>query len=448
MKNRKMILIALFVTAVLRVSAGKASLPYKSNGECYNSTSEYYIKNLQLCCSRCKPGTRLETKCTNDQDTVCLPCPHGQYSEKANHFERCFSCQKCDISKGLIFERNCSADTNAVCICKPGMYCAEKYSSTSGCSLCQKHKICKPGEVVVQSGTHLTNVKCGPCPEGTFLSDSVAKLCKPHRRCEGSSVLIPGSSTADTQCGTPLTTSTQTTKKILTILPTMKPRAPQIRTEAVPHITTSTSMPPSAGVTLRNRTLTLSKPTPDDYSMTFIYCAGIVVVLVFLILTVTVTWIICKNRKGNKGSMNVVIADSNKSEQSPSANSAPEHQRLLPGDRCQKEPSMTSSDSQSQPDSSQSHISGDWLERTSQEESLPEQPSISSPLVNVSITTTFNCHLNPTTATCSIPVSPSALTPHSVTSVPLSQEEVCISCQQEDGKEALQSVQESSPCAF
>ncbi|XP_065115200.1 tumor necrosis factor receptor superfamily member 1B [Paramisgurnus dabryanus] len=446
MKNRRMILIALFLTAVLRVSAGKASPPYRPNGECNNSTSEYYVKETQLCCSKCKPGTRLGTKCTNDQDTVCLPCPDGQFLEKMNYNTNCFSCRKCDENKGLIINRICSADTNADCICKPGMYCAEP-GSASGCSHCKKHKICKPGDGVVQHGTHLTNVKCGPCPKGTFSSDSDAKLCKPHRRCEGSSVLIPGSSTADTQCGTPLTTSTQTTKKIPRNLPTVKPRGPPIRTQAVPHITTSRSLPPSSTVTLINRTLPVPKPTSDDYSMTFIYCTGIVVVLVVLILTVIVTGIIYKNRKGNKGSVNVE-ADSNKSEQSPSANDTPEHQRLIPVDKCQKEPSMTSSDSQSQPDSSQSHISGDWLERTSQEESLPEQPSISSPLVNVSITTTFNCHLNPTTATCSIPVSPSALTPHSVTSVPLSQEEVCISCQQEDGKEALQSVQESSPCAF
>lgn len=109
---------------------------------------------------------------------------------------------------------------------------------------------------------------------------------------------------------------------------------------------------------------------------------------------------------------------------------------------------MSSSDSQSQPDSSQSHISGDWLERTSQEESLHELPSVSSPLVNLSITATFNCQLNPATASCSIPMNTSALTPRAEAPVPLSQEEVCVSCQQEDGKEALQSVQESGLCTF
>lgn len=129
-------------------------------------------------------------------------------------------------------------------------------------------------------------------------------------------------------------------------------------------------------------------------------------------------------------------------EPSPPASVAPDCQCLLPGDRCQKEPSVTSSDSQSQPDSSQSHSSGDWLERISQEESLHEQASISSPLVNLSITATINYQLNPPAASCAIPVSPS--TPD--VSVPLSQEEVSVSCQQEDGKEALQSVQESGLC--
>lgn len=105
---------------------------------------------------------------------------------------------------------------------------------------------------------------------------------------------------------------------------------------------------------------------------------------------------------------------------------------------------MTSSDSQSQPDSG--HSSADWLDRTSQE-SLPEQPSVSSPMVNLSITATFNCQLNPTTASCSIPML-TPLTPHAEAPVPLSQEEVCVSCQQEDGKEALRSVQESGLCVF
>lgn len=109
---------------------------------------------------------------------------------------------------------------------------------------------------------------------------------------------------------------------------------------------------------------------------------------------------------------------------------------------------MTSSDSLSQPDSNQSHSSGDWLERNSQEESLHEQPSVSSPLVNLNITATINCHLNPAMASCSIPVSPSMLAPQADISVPLSQEEVSIFCQQEDGKEALQSVQESGLCLF
>lgn len=134
-------------------------------------------------------------------------------------------------------------------------------------------------------------------------------------------------------------------------------------------------------------------------------------------------------------------------QQDASVSDTPDYQCLLLVDRCQKEPSMTSSDSQSQPDSS--HSSADWLERTSQEESIPEQPSVSSPMVNLSITATFNCQLNPTTASCcSIPLNTSARTPHVEAPVPLSQEEVCISCQQEDGKEALQSVQESEPCVF
>lgn len=207
------------------------------------------------------------------------------------------------------------------------------------------------------------------------------------------------------------------------------------------NTTTKTSLPPSSSTTPCTST-TLSKSWSPDMIYYIVIVACVLVLLTLAVLVI----IACKLRKRKAGLQKVPITDANKPEQDASANCTPDYQHLLPVDRCQKEPSMTSSDSQSQPDSS--HSSADWLERTSQEESIPEQPSVSSPMVNLSITATFNCQLNPTTASCSIPLNTSARTPHVEAPVPLSQEEVCISCQQEDGKEALQSVQESGSCVF
>ncbi|XP_048028009.1 tumor necrosis factor receptor superfamily member 1B isoform X2 [Megalobrama amblycephala] len=436
----------ILMTAVWRVAEGKASLPYSSEGKCNDLTSEYYAKDLQICCSKCKPGTRQHVQCTRNSDTVCEPCQQGQYSENYNHFKNCFSCPQCKDEKGLAYGTKCSADTKSVCVCKPGMFCS-KIGFLSECEECRKYKSCKPGEYTARKGTPKNDVKCEKCQSGTFSNHINAESCQPHTQCEGGSVLRQGSSTADTLCDVTPPPLTNTTEVSLQSSPKhphprlTKPSSFRSLTAQPMNATTTPSLLPSSSMTAIKTTNSSDTDTP-----TLIYCTVIVCgVLVLLALTLMV--ITCKLRK-RKGIKKVPVAGGNKLVQDASENGILDHQCLLHADKCQKEPSMTSSDSQSQPDSSQSHSSGDWLERASQEESLPEQPSVSSPLVNLSITATFNCQVNPTTASCSIPLNPSALTPHVEAPVPLSQEEVCISCQQEDGKEALQSVQESSPCAF
>ncbi|XP_016429336.1 tumor necrosis factor receptor superfamily member 1B-like isoform X2 [Sinocyclocheilus rhinocerous] len=427
----------LFMAAVWRVAEGKTPLPYGSVGTCNNASSEYYVRQLELCCSRCKPGTHLVFECTSNSDTICEPCQDGHYSENINHFPNCFSCRKCKGVKGLIYGTNCSADTKAVCVCKPGMFCSKR-NFNQECEECKKYRSCKPGEYVAKEGSPISDVKCALCPSGTFSNHSNAERCKPHTQCEGRSVLRLGSSTTDTLCE---------------MTPPPSPKHPQPKqpsklwsqTEETQRMntTTTTSLPPLSSATPSTSTTLSKSRSPDSKDMIY-YIVIVVCVLVLLTLAVTVI-IACKLRK-RKGLQKVPITDANKLEQDASASGTPDYQCLLPVDRCQKEPSMTSSDSQSQPDSS--HSSADWMERTSQDESIPEQPSVSSPMVNLSITATFNCQLNPTTASCSIPLNTSARTPHVEAPVPLSQEEVCISCQQEDGKEALQSVQESGPCLF
>ncbi|XP_051768083.1 tumor necrosis factor receptor superfamily member 1B isoform X2 [Ctenopharyngodon idella] len=435
----------IFMTAVWRVAEGKAPLPYSSDGKCNNLTSEYYHKELQICCSKCKPGTRLHVHCTRNSDAVCEPCQQGQYSENYNHFKNCFSCPQCKDEKGLAYGTKCSADTRSVCVCKPGMFCSVFLSE---CEECRKYKSCKPGEYTARKGTPKNDVKCAPCPPGTFSNHINAESCQPHTQCEGGSVLRQGNSTADTLCDVtpPPSTTTEVSLQTSSKHPHSRLRGPSSvwsqTEEAQPTNTTTTpSLLPSSSTTASKTTTSSDIDTP-----TIIYCT-VIVCGVLVLLTLAVMVITCKLRK-RKGIKKVPVAGGNKLVQDSSESGTLDHHCLLHADKCQKEPSMTSSDSQSQPDSSQSHSSGDWLERTSQEESIPEQLSVSSPLVNLSITATFNCQVNPTTASCSIPLNPSTLTPHIEAPVPLSQEEVCISCQQEDGKEALQSVQESSPCAF
>ncbi|XDV51241.1 hypothetical protein PO909_020160 [Leuciscus waleckii] len=436
----------LFMTAVWCVAEGKAPLPYSSNGVCDNTTTEYYIKNLNICCSKCKPGTRLDKQCTVNSNTICAPCQAGQYSERFNHFPNCFSCQRCKAEKGLDYHKNCTADSQTVCICKPGWTCE---GTLSECDQCKKYRICKPGEYIFSKGSPKADVKCKVCPTGKFSNHSNAEFCQPHTQCYSGSVLRPGDSKADTHCDMtpPASTTTEVSHQISSIhphpreinsSPSLEEKLPGMNTTTTPSLLPSSSMTPS---TPENQTTIGPKPDTSSLIYYTVIVCGVLVLLV--LLTLAVMGITCMLRK-RKGEHKVPIPGVKKLEQDPSKNNIPDCQLLLTADKCQKEPSMSSSDSQSQPDSSQSHISGDWLERTSQE----ELPSVSSPLVNLSITATFNCQVNPATASCSIPMNTSALTPRAEAPVPLSQEEVCVSCQQEDGKEALQSVQECGPCTF
>ncbi|XP_051966906.1 tumor necrosis factor receptor superfamily member 1B-like isoform X4 [Xyrauchen texanus] len=398
--------LLIFLAALWRVSEGKTSLPYKSTGSCINSTSEYFNKLLRMCCSKCKPGNRQFKECTSELDTVCEPCPDGQYSENMNHYGNCFSCNKCD-------------------------------------------------------GTAISNVKCAPCLGRTFSDHTNTEPCKPHTQCAGGSVLTPGTSTTDTKCKM---MPSATTKVPLQTSPEGVPKdPPQVKPtglhsftqETQPmNMTVTTSLPASNRV-MTSTITTLSNPNSvransvhESLTMNTIYCIVITVAMLVL-LTLTVMLITCRfrYRKGIvAGIVKAEIVEDKKQEQGLLVNCTPDCPLLLPTNGCQKEPSMTSSESHSQPDSSQSHISSDWIEHASQEETLPEQPSVSSPLVNLSITATFNCQMNP--ACCSIPLTPAMLTPKGEAPVQLSHEEVCISCQQEDGKEALQSVQESDPRVF
>ncbi|KAA0707500.1 hypothetical protein E1301_Tti016365 [Triplophysa tibetana] len=435
----------LFFAAACRVTVMKMSPP-SSDGRCKD---KFYNKDADMCCSRCQPGTRLKTPCTSVQDTVCVACPDGQYSQNINHYPNCHSCQKCSESKILMYAQNCSANANAVCICKPGSFCVRSVP-TPACTECKMYKFCKPGEGVIKKGTATANYLCGPCLLGTFSSQSGTEPCKPHTQCDGGLVLRPGNSTADTQCGMkPSTTKSLHRPTTSEMLENQPPNQIRSVTHTAAYITTYLTT--FAGVkssTSEIPNVIDAKSTSDLYPVPFIY-TGIVVGFLLVVLTVIVMVMVitCKLRN-RRGLLKDAITDSKETVPGPPASVEPENQCLLPSNSFQKEPSVTSSDSLSQPDSSQSHSSGDWLERNSQEESLHEQSSISSPLVNLSFTATINCHLNPATASCSIPVSPSMLAPKADISVPLSQEEVSIFCHQEDGKEALQSVQESGLCVF
>ncbi|XP_055364698.1 tumor necrosis factor receptor superfamily member 1B isoform X2 [Betta splendens] len=173
--------------------------PPDSHGSCGDNPQKY-VSDSNLCCSKCPPGHRVVKECTGTAETVCEPCKPGQYMENWNYATNCLSCTKCKSGNGLEYAQNCSATSKNKCICKSGWYCDMGYSD-GYCTTCERYRTCKVGFGVVVKGTEDSNTKCKACPDGTFSDKpSYTDPCRPHTNCGGRAVLRKGNATADTVC--------------------------------------------------------------------------------------------------------------------------------------------------------------------------------------------------------------------------------------------------------
>lgn len=177
------------------------SQPYPPDeGNCRDPDGDYLSDKTNLCCKRCPPGQKLKHECSETNNTVCEPCPKDQYMEGRNYSPNCRSCTRCRKEKGLQHAKACSAVENAKCECRSGMYCSMGYVE-SYCEECSSYRICKVGFGVSKPGTATSNVRCEPCPHGTFSNTaSYTDPCWPHTNCHGRAVILKGNATADTVC--------------------------------------------------------------------------------------------------------------------------------------------------------------------------------------------------------------------------------------------------------
>lgn len=66
-----------------------------------------------LKCSRCSPGSFMESRCTREKDTVCTSCPQGSYTSHYSHRHQCLRCSQC--GETLYILHPCSLVADAVC---------------------------------------------------------------------------------------------------------------------------------------------------------------------------------------------------------------------------------------------------------------------------------------------------------------------------------------------
>uniref|UniRef100_A0A8C7EYJ9 Tumor necrosis factor receptor superfamily, member 1B n=1 Tax=Oncorhynchus kisutch TaxID=8019 RepID=A0A8C7EYJ9_ONCKI len=180
------------------------TLPYTPDSAeaCRNKTAEYYNTLMNLCCSKCAPGTRLKNECSTTSDTVCEPCPSGQYSGTFNYFTKCFRCPKCSEGKGLQYAQDCSSTTKTQCMCQTGKFCIMEQHPN--CKECGSYTHCQPGHGVAIEGTTDSDVNCAPCPNGTFSDQhSYTQTCQHHTDCvsQRRGVLTYGNTTSNAVCG-------------------------------------------------------------------------------------------------------------------------------------------------------------------------------------------------------------------------------------------------------
>ncbi|NXQ43760.1 TNR21 factor, partial [Catharus fuscescens] len=153
--------------------------------------------NEELTCDKCPAGTYVSKHCTKSTLRECSPCPDGTFTKHENGIERCHSCRKpCELP--MIEKTHCTALTDRECTCLSGTFQTN--------DTCVPYTVCPVGWGVRKKGTETEDVRCKPCPRGTFsdVPSSVMK-CKPYTDCFGKNMVVikPGTKESDNICGSP-----------------------------------------------------------------------------------------------------------------------------------------------------------------------------------------------------------------------------------------------------
>ncbi|XP_024282519.1 tumor necrosis factor receptor superfamily member 1B isoform X2 [Oncorhynchus tshawytscha] len=430
------------------------TLPYTpdSDGSCRNKTAEYYNPDVNLCCSKCTSGTRRKVVCSSTSDTVCEPCPSGQYSGTFNYFPKCFRCPKCSADKGLKYVQKCSSTTKTQCACQTGMYCV--LDQHPDCKECASYTYCKPGHGVSvegttagqEAGTAESDVECASCPNGTFSDQhSYTQICQHHTDCvsQGRDVLTYGTATTDAVCGP------KVNGRLVSILQTTTPPSPPttMPPSGKVHTTSSLqSMDMSTVPTTLGSKLTSSPSDPlviapmEDKSpgVDLWIVAGAIGGVMFLLLIIgTIIYkkedingnsekeaIKCLLGKGDCSNVGQAETkqDAIKTWSGSGCSNSLEGLSICPVQSTLPQPSILASIPQPSPQST--------------------SPLASVPLVNVNITVTYPVNIG--NELCSRPTSTQIDSPQADPETPLSrEEEVYVNMpQRESCKEALTAVQE------
>ncbi|XP_075772310.1 tumor necrosis factor receptor superfamily member 5 [Pelodiscus sinensis] len=150
------------------------------------------------CCSRCRPGYKLQSDCTAERESVCAACESKHFQPGWTKERHCSPHRYCDPNAKLVLRLPGDAQSDTKCECELGTFC-----SSHECQTCLPISACQPGHGVAHIANISSDTVCEPCAHGYFSSNSSAsEPCRRWTSCEAQGLLVKanGTSRVDVLC--------------------------------------------------------------------------------------------------------------------------------------------------------------------------------------------------------------------------------------------------------
>ncbi|XP_078069004.1 tumor necrosis factor receptor superfamily member 21 [Mustelus asterias] len=197
---------------------------------------------IEIDCDKCPAGTHVAQHCTSTSLRVCSHCKNGTFTKHENGIDQCHTCRRCVAP--MIEKFPCTNYSDRECTCRPGTFLSN--------NICVVYAVCAIGWRVKKKGSETEDVKCKPCPRGTFSDVPSSPRCKTLTNCseQGLEISEPGNRKRDNICGLPSTTRSTAANSSST-------ESAQHHNGVLPDASTPSGIPKKLSTTTTSATTTL-----------------------------------------------------------------------------------------------------------------------------------------------------------------------------------------------
>ncbi|KAL0967494.1 hypothetical protein UPYG_G00252940 [Umbra pygmaea] len=190
--------VALLYSVVGQVCSQTLS-PGPDSEKVFLSARHYYhndpVTGSKLVCDKCPAGTSVSRHCTRTNVRECSRCSEGTFTLGENGVLQCHRCRR-PCPEPFVEKVPCTATSDRVCTCPLDHFAKG--------DTCTPYSLCPVGSGVRKRGSKVEDVRCKPCPRGTF-SDTASSVlrCRTHTNCltQGLTPLAAGTNETDSICG-------------------------------------------------------------------------------------------------------------------------------------------------------------------------------------------------------------------------------------------------------